>query len=80
MLSHPATGTPAALSAPLMRIAQVSLKAGRVFKSGQPLAVPASLQGVSKEKVRSLRQGLDLDGNADLIDGVFALLDDETES
>lgn len=43
-------------------------------------AVPDSLQGVSKDKIRRVLQGIDLEGNADLIDGVFALLDDETPS
>lgn len=43
-------------------------------------AVPASLQGVSKERIRQVLARLDLGDNADLVDGVFALLDNHTES
>lgn len=43
-------------------------------------AVPTELQGVTKEKIRRVLTRLDLGGNADLVDGVFALLDDQTDS
>lgn len=43
-------------------------------------AVPDMLQGVSKEKIRQVLTRLDLGTNADLVDGVFALLDDQTQS
>ena len=42
--------------------------------------VPATLQGVTKEKIREVLGRLDLSHNADLVDGVFALLDDQTDS
>lgn len=42
--------------------------------------VPDTLQGVSRERIRSVLGMLDLGGNADLADTVFALLDDETPS
>ncbi|MFT4064856.1 BsuBI/PstI family type II restriction endonuclease [Paraburkholderia sp.] len=47
---------------------------------GGGAAVPASLQGVTKEKIRQVLGRLDLSNNADLVDGVFALLDDQTDS
>ncbi len=43
-------------------------------------AIPNSLQGVTKEKIKQVLTRLDLGDNADLIDGVFALLDNETPS
>lgn len=43
-------------------------------------AVPESFQGVTKQKVRQVLQKLDLGNNVDMIDGVFALLDDQTPS
>lgn len=43
-------------------------------------AVPSALQGVTKGKVKQVLGRLDLGNNADLIDGVFALLDDQTDS
>ncbi len=46
---------------------------------GQP-AVPNLLQGVSKGRIREILARLDLGTNADLIDGVFALIDNETPS
>jgi len=47
--------------------------------SGQP-AVPASLQGVSKDKIAEVLTQVSLGENTDVRDGVFALLDDETPS
>lgn len=41
---------------------------------------PSSLQGVTKDRIRQVLKFLHLGDNADLIDGVFALLDDQTES
>lgn len=43
-------------------------------------AVPDELQGVSKAKVRQVLSHIDLHGNNDLVDAVFALLDNETPS
>ncbi|WP_024299281.1 BsuBI/PstI family type II restriction endonuclease [Methylomicrobium lacus] len=43
-------------------------------------AVPIELQGVSKDKIRQVLARLDLGSNVDLVDGVFALLDDQTAS
>lgn len=42
--------------------------------------MPESLQGVTKERIRSVLQYLDLGANSELVDCVFALLDDETDS
>lgn len=42
--------------------------------------VSENLQGVTKERIRAVLAGIDLGGNADIIDAVFALLDDETPS
>ncbi|MCB9892739.1 MAG: hypothetical protein H6833_13885 [Planctomycetes bacterium] len=42
--------------------------------------MPNALQGVTKDKIRAVLQYLDLGTNNDLVDGVFALLDDETDS
>lgn len=47
--------------------------------AGQP-PVPEALQGVSRAKVAEVLGAVALGGNADLVDGVFALLDDETPS
>jgi hypothetical protein len=41
---------------------------------------PGLLQGVAKDRIRQVLAALDLAGNADLVDCVFALLDDETDS
>lgn len=54
------------------------LRAARIGSTGR--AVPEHHQGVSKEKVTRVLQRLDLHGNNDLVDAVFALLDDETPS
>lgn len=43
-------------------------------------AVPDEHQGVSKDKIRSVLAHLDLHGNNDLVDAVFALLDNDTPS
>jgi BsuBI/PstI restriction endonuclease domain len=49
------------------------------LKAGQP-PVPDVLQGVTKAKVAEVLGQVALGGNADIVDGVFALLDDETPS
>ena len=54
------------------------LRAQRIRQGG--VAVPDVLQGVTKEKIKQVLARLDLGNNADLVDGVFALLDDQTES
>lgn len=48
--------------------------------NGGGAAVPNALQGVTKDKIWQVLTRLDLGGNADLVDGVFALLDDQTDS
>lgn len=40
----------------------------------------SSFQGVDRNKIRRVLKKLDLDGNSDLVDCVFALLDNETPS
>ncbi|WP_343343451.1 BsuBI/PstI family type II restriction endonuclease [Sphingomicrobium sp. XHP0239] len=42
--------------------------------------VPDEHQGVSKDKIRQVLAQIDLHGNNDLVDAVFALLDNETSS
>jgi len=42
--------------------------------------VPEAFQGVSKARIKAVLTLLDLGDNADLIDSVFAMLDDETPS
>ncbi len=42
--------------------------------------VPDTFQGVSKNRIREVLNFLHLGTNADLVDGVYALLDNETES
>jgi len=42
--------------------------------------IPDAHQGVSKDKIRRVLAQIDLHGNSDLIDAVFALLDNETPS
>lgn len=42
--------------------------------------VPDSLQGVTKDRIKQVLDRLHLGNNGDLVDGVFALLDDETPS
>ena len=54
------------------------LRAKRIEEQGR--ATPDEYQGVTKDRVRAVLGYLDLGDNADLVDGVFALLDDETES
>lgn len=53
------------------------LRSRRIASTGLP--VPNALQGVTKERIRNVLGRLALGGN-DLIDCVFALLDDETPS
>lgn len=43
-------------------------------------AVPDVLQGVSKHQITTVLGQVALGGNADIVDAVFALLDDETDS
>ncbi|MFC1672595.1 BsuBI/PstI family type II restriction endonuclease [Pseudomonadota bacterium] len=54
------------------------LRDERIAATGQ--ATPDFFHGVGKEKIRLVLTQLHLGDNADLVDGVFALLDDETES
>ncbi|WP_350144662.1 BsuBI/PstI family type II restriction endonuclease [Pyruvatibacter sp.] len=54
------------------------LRERRVAEYGR--AVSDQYQGVTKDKIRRVLRHLDLQGNNDLIDAVFALLDDETLS
>lgn len=42
--------------------------------------MPDALQGVTKDRIRAVLRALDLGANADLVDCVFALLDDQTDS
>jgi len=56
----------------------VKLRTQRMEEGGSP--VPNTLQSVSKDKIRQVLARLDLDSNVDLVDGVFALLDDQTAS
>ena len=42
--------------------------------------MPDALQGVTKDRIRAVLQSLDLGSNADLVDCIFAMLDDETDS
>lgn len=56
----------------------VKLRADRMEAGAAP--VPNALQGVDKNKVRQVLSRLHLGSNADLVDGVFALLDDQTDS
>lgn len=42
--------------------------------------MPDALQGVTKDRIRAVLRALDLGTNADLVDCVFALLDNETDS
>jgi hypothetical protein len=48
-------------------------------KEGEP-AVPGSFQGVSKARIREVLSSIDLGNEPDIVDGIFALLDDETAS
>lgn len=56
----------------------VKLRADRIEAGAAP--VPIALQGVDKNKVRQVLSRLHLGSNTDLVDGVFALLDDQTDS
>lgn len=62
-----------ALEGDVRKLREVRLKAQRE-------AVPPALQGVSKDKIKQVLRHIDLDGNNDLVDAVFALLDNETPS
>jgi len=55
-----------------------ALREERIAQFGNP--VPNAHQGVTKDKIQAVLSKLDLGSNADLVDGVFALLDDETPS
>ncbi len=55
-----------------------ALRAERLKHGGD--AVPARLHGVDKARIVQVLARIDLGTNADLVDGVFALLDDQTES
>lgn len=54
------------------------LRAERIRNGGA--AVPDRYQGVDKERIRNVLRQLHLDHNAELVDAVFALLDNETPS
>jgi hypothetical protein len=56
----------------------LKLRADRTRAGGQP--VPERFQGVTKARIRQVLAGIDLGTNADLVDGVFALMDNETPS
>jgi hypothetical protein len=43
-------------------------------------SVPDSFQGVTKTRIRQVLRLIDLGQNPDIVDTVFALLDDQTES
>lgn len=49
------------------------------MRNGDP-AVPDAYQGVTKDRIQQVLGRIDLGDNADLVDGVFALLDNETPS
>lgn len=55
----------------------MALREERIKATGKP--VPDKHQGVSKDKIRHVLEALSF-SNADLIDAVFALMDDETDS
>ena len=56
----------------------LKLRADRTRSGGQP--VPERFQGVTKARIRQVLAGIDLGSNTDLVDGVFALMDNETSS
>ncbi|UVF19986.1 hypothetical protein HPT29_002205 [Microvirga terrae] len=56
----------------------MELRAARLKELGA--AVPDTFQGVSKVKIRKVLTQLHLGSNVDLVDGVFALMDNETPS
>src|SRR4051812_23533338 len=49
------------------------------MRNGGP-AVPDAYEGVTKDRIRQVLGRIHLGDNADLVDGVFALLDNETPS
>jgi hypothetical protein len=55
-----------------------ALREHRIRQTGR--AVPDAYQGVTKDRVRAVLRRIDLGDNADLVDGVFALFDNETAS
>lgn len=56
----------------------LALRNARTAAGSPP--VPEALQGVTRAKVAQVLGAVALGGNADIVDGVFALLDDETPS
>ncbi len=56
----------------------IALRNQRMAALGQPM--PGALQGVTKVRITAALSELDLGSNADLIDCVFALLDDQMPS
>ena len=56
----------------------LKLRADRTRHGQKPM--PECFQGVTKERVQQVLTGIDLGTNADLVDGVFALMDNETPS
>jgi hypothetical protein len=58
---------------------EVAVLRQKRLEAGKP-AVPDSFQGVSKTRVQLVLNRLALSGNRDILDAVFALLDDETPS
>ncbi|MCG5244105.1 BsuBI/PstI family type II restriction endonuclease [Azospirillum doebereinerae] len=54
------------------------LRAERMQEGRNP--VPNSFQGVTKGRIKQVLESLHLGDNVELVDGVFALLDDETPS
>lgn len=55
-----------------------TIREQRIAASGQPM--PVALQGVTKARITSVLATLDLGASADLIDCVFALLDNQMSS
>ncbi len=56
----------------------VKLRAKRIELEGK--AIPVQLQGVTKQKITQILSKIDLNKNIDLLDCIYALLDNETES
>ena len=54
------------------------LRAQRTAGGGP--AMPKHFQEVTKARIRDVLAGIDLGTNVDLVDGVFALMDNETPS
>lgn len=63
-----------------MTVEQTAAKLRELRKESGLPAVPTELQGVSKEKIRNVLDLIGVDAKADIIDCVFALLDNETSS